>query len=81
MGLFELRVVYDEGFARYSPGTLLEVEAVDAFHAGEWSWAVSNTQHPSSPLFRVWPDRMKTADIQADAPGAVRRFLQTIAPA
>ena len=80
-GLFELRVAYDEAFARYSPGTLLEVEAVEAFHAGNWSWAVSNTNHPSSPLFRVWPDRVKTADIRADTPGPVRRFLQAIAPA
>lgn len=73
-GLFELRVAYDESFARYSPGTLLEMDAVDAFHAGDWSWAVSNTNHASSPLFRVWPDRLKTADVLARAPSAIARL-------
>ena len=77
-GLFELRVAYDESFARYSPGTLLEVEAIQHFHRGRDAWVISNTNHATSPLLRVWPDRCAMTSILAECPGAATQALSAV---
>lgn len=77
-GLFELRVAYDERFSRFSPGVLLEVDAISDFHDGRDSWAMSNTNHSTSPLFRVWPDRCAMTSILAERPGAGKHAVATL---
>ncbi|HMH52776.1 MAG TPA: GNAT family N-acetyltransferase [Candidatus Acidoferrum sp.] len=77
-GLFELRVAYDETFARLSPGTLLEVEAIEHFHRGPHAWVISNTNHGTSPLLKVWPDRCAMISILAECPGAAKQAVSVL---
>jgi len=56
-GVFELKVGFDERFATFSPGVLLEIDAVSWFHDGPYKWAVTNTLHAQSPLHWLWPDQ------------------------
>lgn len=53
---FGLRMTYDERVARYSPGVLLEIDAVRAFHDSRDEWMDSCTNHDNSPQCWLWPD-------------------------
>jgi CelD/BcsL family acetyltransferase involved in cellulose biosynthesis len=77
-GLFEFRVAYDERFARQSPGVLLEVEAVRRFHHGPHAWVISHTNHSTTPLVRVWPDRCEMTSILLESPGAGRQVVSRL---
>jgi CelD/BcsL family acetyltransferase involved in cellulose biosynthesis len=55
-GVFQLKKAYDERFARFSPGVLLEIEAIRVFHEGAAAWMDSCTNHETDPLFSLWPD-------------------------
>lgn len=56
-GLFSLKTSYDERYARFSPGLLLEIDSVTMFHDGPAAWLSSATNYPGSPTFAVYPDR------------------------
>ena len=77
-GLFELRVAYDETYARLSPGTLLEVESIEHFHRGPHAWVISNTNHVTSPLLKVWPDTCPMTSILAECPGAAKQAIPAL---
>jgi CelD/BcsL family acetyltransferase involved in cellulose biosynthesis len=55
--LFSLKMTYDERFAQFSPGLLLEVDSVQVFHESAATWLYSATNYPDSPAFFVYPDR------------------------
>lgn len=62
-GAFEFKVAYDEAFARYSPGILLEMEEMrrmldpgDPLRAG-LSWVDSCAGPNDGPNYRCWPER------------------------
>ena len=77
--LVELRVAYDEGLARFSPGVQLEVDAIEAFHGDDsLAVALSHTNYAESPLFRIWPDRIETSGITAGCAGAGRQALASL---
>jgi CelD/BcsL family acetyltransferase involved in cellulose biosynthesis len=65
-GLYNLKTAYDERFAQFSPGVLLEIEAVRLFHGGGYDFMDSCTNHPNSPQFWLYPDsRILTSVIVA----------------
>ena len=64
-GLFSLKTSYDERYARFSPGLLLEIDSVTMFHAGEAAWLSSATNYPGSPTFAMYPDRRTLVDAVA----------------
>jgi hypothetical protein len=64
-GLFSLKTSYDERFARFSPGLLLEIDSVTMFHEGPAAWLSSATNYPGSPTFAVYPDRRTLVDAVA----------------
>ena len=56
--LFGFKVAYYADFARYSPGSLLEVDAIGFFHeSGNLAAADSCAAGDSEMINRIWPDR------------------------
>ncbi|CAA9483776.1 MAG: FIG01007789: hypothetical protein [uncultured Solirubrobacterales bacterium] len=72
--LYAFKVAYDEAFARFSPGALLEVEAIELFHDGLGQVELLDScADPDNALVnRIWPDRrrLQTLVIPTGAPGA-----------
>ncbi len=57
-GLFHLKIAHDERWSRWSPGVLLELDLLDAFHADpELAWIDSCTASGASPSAVLYPDR------------------------
>jgi len=54
---FCFKAAYNEGFARYSPGTLLEVENLNAFCNSDLAWMDSCTNPRNEPINRLWGGR------------------------
>lgn len=63
-GAFAFKITYDEDYARYSPGVLLEVENIRRFHArGDLQW-MDSCADPGNPMMnRIWPDRRSMATL------------------
>ena len=58
--LFGFKVAYDAEFARYSPGSLLEVDAIGLFHESDHlAVADSCAAGDSEMINRIWPDRRR----------------------
>lgn len=74
-GLFSLKTSYDERYARFSPGLLLEIDSVTTFHEGPAAWLSSATNYPGSPTFAVYPDRRTLVDAVAVFDPVTRLFL------
>ena len=56
--LFHLKIAHDEAFAKSSPGLLLELDLIDAFHAeAPLAHLDSCTGAADSPSERLYPDR------------------------
>lgn len=57
-GGFAFKIAYDEAYARFSPGVLLEVEMVRALHQpGAPAWMDSCAVPDHFMINRLWPDR------------------------
>jgi CelD/BcsL family acetyltransferase involved in cellulose biosynthesis len=57
-GSFAFKIAYDEGYARYSPGVLLEIENIRRLHGRddlEWMDSGARAEHPM--INRLWMDR------------------------
>jgi CelD/BcsL family acetyltransferase involved in cellulose biosynthesis len=55
---FYFKIAHDESYARYSPGTLLELEFLSWLHSGEGPRWVDSCAGPNHPLIdRIWDDR------------------------
>jgi CelD/BcsL family acetyltransferase involved in cellulose biosynthesis len=81
-GLFSLKTSYDERYARFSPGLLLEIDSVAMFHEGSAAWLSSATNYPDSPTFAVYPDRRTLVDAVAILDPVTRLLLtQLVRPA
>jgi GNAT acetyltransferase-like protein len=74
-GLFSLKTSYDERYARFSPGLLLEVDSVGMFHDSPAAWLSSATNYAGSPTFAVYPDRRTLVDAVAVFDGITRQIL------
>ena len=58
--LFGFKVAYDHELARFSPGSLLEVDAIGVFHESESLLRADSCAAPDSELVnRIWPDRRR----------------------
>ena len=63
-GAFAFKIAYDEDYARFSPGTLLELENIRRFHArGALQWMDSCAQSDHFMANRLWADRRAIADL------------------
>src|SRR5205823_5287346 len=58
-GAVAFKTAYDEAFAEFSPGVLMEIERIRAFHALEGvEWMDSFTSPGNERLERTWKDRL-----------------------
>src|SRR6185436_15718227 len=63
-GSFAFKIAYDEEYARFSPGTLLELENIRRFHAQpELRWMDSCADPDHFMANRLWLDRRGLADL------------------
>jgi hypothetical protein len=63
-GAFSFKIAYDEGFARFSPGFLLEVETIRRLHARpelRWMDSCAVPGHPMAD--RLWLDRRELENL------------------
>ncbi len=57
-GAFTFKIAFDENYARYSPGLLLEIHAIRRLHAQSRTDWVDSCTHPRNSMFnRLWPAR------------------------
>lgn len=57
---FGFKVAYDPSLERFSPGSVLEVEAIGRFHRATAPDRIDSCAAPDSPLVnRLWPDRRR----------------------
>jgi CelD/BcsL family acetyltransferase involved in cellulose biosynthesis len=57
-GSFAFKIAYDESYARFSPGVLLELENIRRFHSRpdlQWMDSCADSEHFMAN--RLWPDR------------------------
>jgi hypothetical protein len=63
-GSFAFKIAHDEDYAKFSPGTLLELENIRRFHARpELRWMDSCADADHFMANRLWPDRRGLADL------------------
>jgi len=63
-GSYAFKITYDEHYARYSPGVLLEMENIRRFHArGDLQWMDSCADPGNWMMNRIWPDRRRIATL------------------
>ncbi|HEV2668965.1 MAG TPA: GNAT family N-acetyltransferase, partial [Blastocatellia bacterium] len=63
-GSFAFKIAFDEEYARYSPGVLLELENIRRLHAQskvKWMDSCAATSHPM--FDRLLPDRRTIQDV------------------
>jgi CelD/BcsL family acetyltransferase involved in cellulose biosynthesis len=80
-GAFSFKVAYDEQFARFSPGLLLELETIRRLHSqSEIHWMDSCTSSHNEKLNRVWLDRRTIKTILAATGKASGGFWVSVMP-
>jgi len=63
-GSYAFKITYDEDYARYSPGVLLEMENIRRFQArGDLQWMDSCADPGNWMMNRIWPDRRRIATL------------------
>jgi hypothetical protein len=61
-GLFMFKMAYDERYARYGPGILLNVASMEYFHtATDADWIDTCAYRDNELFLRLYPDRRRTA--------------------
>ena len=76
-GVFCLKIAYDEGWRRYSPGALLVHDHVAWFHSAESAaWMDSCVQPENELVNRLWPDRRRIATLALGADSARGRLAR-----
>lgn len=61
-GLFLIKISYDEDFARFGPGVLLQTSSLQTFHdRTDADWIDTCTSEGNDILLRLYPDRRKIA--------------------
>lgn len=74
-GSFALKIAYDDAYAKYSPGVLLEIENIRALHeAGarvRWMDSCAVPDHPM--IDRLWRDRLPIVNLVCGSHGLLNR--------
>ena len=73
-GLFGLQTIFDESYAKYSPGIQLELEGISSFHnETDARWLDSCTYAGNETLLRLYPDRRSVSTVLVAVGGPVAR--------
>ncbi|MCB1377133.1 MAG: GNAT family N-acetyltransferase [Alphaproteobacteria bacterium] len=60
---FTVKGAYDEAYAKFSVGLLLELEVLKSFLSEGWAERLDAATAGAHVIDRLWPDRVKVADI------------------
>lgn len=74
-GAFSYKTAFNEAFARYSPGVLLQCENLDLLARPEIAWTDSCAAADHPMIDRIWRERRSIARHNLAIGGAVRRLL------
>lgn len=74
-GAYSFKTAYDERYARYSPGLLLQLENLALLDRGDVEWADSCAAEGHPMIERLWRDRRELVGINIALGGPVRRTL------
>ena len=79
-GAFAFKIAYDENYARFSPGTLLEVENICRLHARpdiEW---MDSCAAPVHFINRLWDDRRTIKSVLVSTGGRAGALVVWLIP-
>ncbi len=60
---FTVKGAYDEAYASYGAGLLLEQEVIKSFLTGRWAQRLDAATNGSHVIDALWPDRVNVADL------------------
>ena len=73
-GCFAFKTSYDEEYARFSPGVLIELDAIEVMAERGIVW-VDSCAAPDHPMIdSLWAGRRTIEDIAVPLPGPARRL-------
>ncbi len=74
------KIAYDEGFAKFSPGTLVILDATESFFAEGGIVRVDSSAIPGHPMIeRIWRDRIGFQDVLVAGPDVSALGFQLVA--
>ncbi len=73
-GSFSFKIAYDEAYARFSPGVLLELDNLDLLARGDIDWMDSCAAENHSMIDSLWGERRTIVRVSLPLAGARRRL-------
>ena len=74
-GAFSFKTAFDERYARFSPGVLLQRENLDLLARGEIQWCDSCAAADHPMIERIWREKRAMVRINVAIGGSLRRKL------
>ncbi len=74
-GVYSFKTTFDEAFARFSPGLLLQIENLAMLERGDIAWADSCAAEGHSMIERLWREKRTIVSRNVVIGGRVRRFI------
>lgn len=74
-GAFGFKTAYDQAYARFSPGMLLQCANLDVLDSGEIAWFDSCAREGQSAIDRLWRGRRTMGKLSIAIGGTLRRAL------
>lgn len=79
-GAVAFKIAYDEDYARFSPGVLLELENIRRLHEGDRAWMDSCASPNRFMINQLWPDRVEIQSLWVVPPRARRGWMLAALP-
>jgi CelD/BcsL family acetyltransferase involved in cellulose biosynthesis len=79
--VFHFKIAYDEDYATYSPGVLLELEMVEEFHLDQRLLRIDSCAAPGSMYETLYPNRRTLASALVPLHGSARAAAPALAAA
>lgn len=73
-GIFSFKTTFDEAYARFSPGLLLQIENLDLLARGDIAWADSCAAQGHSMIERIWREKRRFVSRNIAIGGPLRRL-------
>lgn len=73
-GIFSFKTAFDEDYARFSPGLLLQIENLALLERGDIDWADSCAAQGHSMIERLWREKRRIISYNVAIGGKARRF-------
>ena len=77
-GSFAYKTAYNEDYAKYSPGALLEEESINCLLSHPQIQWMDSCSQPGNSLEQIWSERRKIESINVSFPNALSRVTVKI---